>query len=225
MADQASGGAQPELAFMLLQGGKPVDPMPYFGAATEALASDSIESLIGNIIRIESAGNAAARNPRSTATGLGQFIDSTWLRMMRSYRPDLVVSLSQAELLELRLDPGISRQMVRNLAQENEGYLRQRGHAISAGRLYLAHFLGPACADMALRADPAQSVEGVMGAAVVSANPFLRGWSIAQLQDWAERKMSGGAPVPVLVVPEIPASAAIRAFMAEMDRLRPDAKG
>lgn len=64
-----------------------------------------------------------------------------------------------------------------------------------------------------------------MGAAVVSANPFLRGWSIAQLQDWAERKMSGGAPVPVLVVPEIPASAAIRAFMAEMDRLRPDAKG
>ncbi len=225
MADQASGGAQPELAFMLLQGGKPVDPMPYFGAATEALASDSIESLIGNIIRIESAGNAAARNPRSTATGLGQFIDSTWLRMMRSYRPDLVVSLSQAELLELRLDPGISRQMVRNLAQENEGYLRQRGHAISAGRLYLAHFLGPAGADMALRADPAQSVEGVMGAAVVSANPFLRGWSIAQLQDWAERKMSGGAPVPVLVVPEIPASAAIRAFMAEMDRLRPDAKG
>ena len=37
--------------------------------------------------------------------------------------------------------------------------------------------------------------------------------------------MSGGTPVPVLVVPEIPASAAIRAFMAEMDRLRPDAKG
>ena len=55
--------------FMLLQGDRPVDPMPYFGSGTEALASDSIESLIGHIIRVESAGNASARNPRSTATG------------------------------------------------------------------------------------------------------------------------------------------------------------
>ena len=217
---------QPELAFMLLLADKPVDPMPYFGSGTEALASDSIESLIGHIIRVESAGNAAARNPRSTATGLGQFIESTWLRMMRSYRPDLVVSLSRAELLNLRLDPDMSRQMVRHLAQENEGYLRARGHGISAGRLYLAHFLGPAGADIALRADPAQSVDSVMGAAVVSANPFLRGWSIAELQNWAERKMTGSASAPaVVVVPETPASPQIRAFMAEMDRLRPAQKG
>ena len=226
MGGQMGGQERPDLAFMLLQGDKPVDPMPYFGSGTEALASDSIESLIGHIIRVESAGNASARNPRSTATGLGQFIESTWLRMMRSYRPDLVVSLSRGELLDLRLDPDMSRQMVRHLAQENEGYLRARGHAISAGRLYLAHFLGPAGADQALRAGPEQSVDNVMGAAVVSANPFLRGWSIAQLQNWAERKMSGSAAVPVVtVVPEIPTSPEVRAFMAEMDRLRPARKG
>ncbi|RCW87052.1 M23 family metallopeptidase [Paracoccus lutimaris] len=223
---QMPGQEQPELAFMLLEGGRPVDPMPYFGGGTEALASDSIESLIGHIIRVESAGNASAKNPRSTATGLGQFIESTWLRMLRSYRPDLIVSLSRAELLDLRLDPDMSRQMVRHLAQENEGYLRARGHAISAGRLYLAHFLGPAGADQALRAHPAQSVDSVMGAAVVSANPFLRGWSIAQLQNWAERKMSGSAAMPaVMVVPETPASPLIRAFMADMDGLRGARKG
>ena len=224
-ANLTAAEGQPDLAFMLLQGDRPVDPMPYFGSGTEALASDSIESLIGHIIRVESAGNASARNPRSTATGLGQFIEGTWLRMMRSYRPDLVVNLSRRELLDLRLDPDMSRQMVRHLAQENEGYLRARGHAISAGRLYLAHFLGPAGADQALRAGPEQSVDNVMGAAVVSANPFLRGWSIAQLQNWAERKMSGSAAVPmVTVVPEMPASPEIRAFMAEMDRLRPTRK-
>ena len=225
-AGQTAEQDRPDLAFMLLLDGKPVDPMPYFGSGTEVLASDSIESLIGHIIRVESAGNASARNPRSTATGLGQFIESTWLRMMRSYRPDLVVSLSRRELLDLRLDPDMSRQMVRHLAQENEGYLRARGHAISAGRLYLAHFLGPAGADQALRAGPEQSVDHVMGAAVVSANPFLRGWSIAELQNWAERKMSGSAAVPVVtVVPEIPTSPETRAFMAEMDRLRPARKG
>lgn len=220
------GGNEPGLAFMLLENGRPVDPMPYFGSGTEVLASDSIESLIGHIIRVESGGNATARNPRSTATGLGQFIESTWLRMMRSYRPDLVASMSGRELLALRLDPGLSRQMVRHLAQENEAYLRARGHSISAGRLYLAHFLGPAGADLALRSDPAQSVQAVMGAGVVGANPFLRGWSIGDLQNWAERKMSGGAAIPAIaVVPEVPDSPELRAFMAEIDRLRPPKQG
>lgn len=221
------GRSEPGLAFMLLENGQPVDPMPYFGTGTEVLASDSIESLIGHIIRVESGGNATARNPRSTATGLGQFIESTWLRMMRSYRPDLVASMSSPELLALRLDPGLSRQMVRHLAQENEAYLRARGHSISAGRLYLAHFLGPAGADLALRSDPAQSVQAVMGAGVVGANPFLRGWSIGDLQNWAERKMTGGgAAVPAIaVVPEIPTSPELRAFMAEIDRLRPARQG
>ncbi len=60
-----------------------------------------------------------------------------------------------------------------------------------------------------------------MGAGVVGANPFLRGWSIAQLQNWAEAKMSGKAATPtVIVVPETPASPQLRAYMAEMDRLR-----
>lgn len=220
------GRKEPGLAFSLLRDGMAVDPMPYFGSGTEVLASDSIESLIGHIIRVESAGNASARNPRSTATGLGQFIESTWLRMMRSYRPDLVATMSRRELLDLRLDAGMSRQMVRHLAQENEAYLRARGHSISAGRLYLAHFLGPAGADLALRSDPGQSVQSVMGGAVVSANPFLRGWSIGELQNWAERKMSGPAAAPAFaVVPETPDSPELRAFMAEMDRLRPVREG
>ena len=42
----------------------------------------------------------------------------------------------------------------------------------------------------------------------------------------AERKMTGSASAPaVVVVPETPASPQIRAFMAEMDRLRPAQKG
>lgn len=218
------GRSEPGLAYQLLQAGRAVDPMPFFGGTEEVLASDSIESLIGHIIRVESAGDASAKNPRSTATGLGQFIESTWLRMMRSYRPDLVATLSSRELLDLRFDAGLSRQMVRHLAQENEAFLRARGHGISAGRLYLAHFLGPAGADMALRADPGQSVESVMGGAVVGANPFLRGWSIGQLQDWADRKMSGKAGAPVMAA-EPPASPEVRAFMAEMDQLRRDSHG
>ena len=67
-----------------------------------------MSKLVDRIIRVESGGNSSAKNPLSSATGLGQFISSTWLRMMRTYRPDLARSLSAAEQLALRFDPTLS---------------------------------------------------------------------------------------------------------------------
>lgn len=215
----AAKGGEARLIFQLLSDGNPVDPMPYLSGAGEVLASDAVESLIGRIITVESAGNARAQNPLSSATGLGQFIESTWLRMIRSYRPELAGSLDRRAQLDLRFDPDLSRQMVRHLAQENEAYLRVRGHAITPGRLYLAHFLGPAGADVTLRADPSASVLQVMGPAVVSANPFLRGYSIADLRNWAERKMNGASAAPHIPA-EISIPAEIRAYVEAVDRLR-----
>ncbi|RJE87907.1 peptidoglycan DD-metalloendopeptidase family protein [Paracoccus onubensis] len=212
-------GQDTGLVFQLLKDGQPVDPMSYLSSAGQVMASNAVEALIGQIIQVESAGNARAKNPRSSAAGLGQFIDSTWLRMMRNYRPDLVASLSPRELLDLRFDPGMSREMVRRLAQENEAFLRARGHSITAGRLYLAHFLGPAGADLALRADPSLPVGSVMGAGVVSANPFLRGYSLGDLRNWAERKMSGRSN-PAFIAPEPPLSPEVRAYIAAIDQLR-----
>ena len=173
----------PHLHFELWMDGRPVDPAQFGGAAVAAL--------VDQIVKVESAGQADAKNPLSTATGLGQFIEGTWLRMMRSYRPELAENLTRAELLELRLDPGLSREMVHNLARENEAFLRDRGHQITPGRLYLAHFLGAAGAHQALASTPSKRVDEVMGAAVVSANPFLKGKQIADLLAWADRKMRG----------------------------------
>lgn len=179
----------PHLHFELYEAGTAVDP---FGASRTAVAGAAVEQLTDRIIRVESGGDARAKNKLSSATGLGQFIDSTWLRMMRTYRPDLVDAMSKDELLELRFDPTLSREMVMNLARESEAYLQARGHQVTAGRLYLAHFLGAEGAHVALSADRSQSVLDVMGAGVVNANPFLTGKDIAYLQDWADRKMSGG---------------------------------
>ncbi|KIN75131.1 M23 peptidase domain protein [Sulfitobacter noctilucae] len=193
----------PHLHFELRVDGRPLDPLSFAGVGS-GTGTQAVEALVDQIIRVESAGVATAKNPLSTATGLGQFIQSTWLRMMRDYRPDLTRQMNRAELLALRNDPALSRAMVRNLARENESFLRARGHQITAGRLYLAHFLGPAGAHTALRADPSETVLEVMGARVVSANPFLRGKTIAALRSWADRKMArrGGART---VVPQAPA--------------------
>ena len=214
-------GGEDGIFFQTFQAGQPVDPMPFFTGGQTVLASDAVETLIGRIIRVESAGNARAQNPLSTATGLGQFIESTWIRMMGSYRPDLTASMSRADLLDLRFNPDLSREMVKHLAQENEAYLRARGHQINAGRLYLAHFLGPEGAHRALSAPDAASVGAVMGGAVVGANPFLRGYTIARLKAWADSKMTG-APVAAATsepVREVPPSPAVTAFMAAMDQI------
>ncbi len=209
----------PHLHFELHVGGSPVDPMLFLGSGA---GTHAVEALVNQIIRVESAGVATAKNPRSSATGLGQFINSTWLRMMRDYRPDLVRSMSRAQLLALRTDPTLSREMVRNLARENESYLRQRNHIITPGKLYLAHFLGPAGAHEALRADGAKSVGEVMGASVVRANPFLRGKTIADLRAWSDRKMGGAGraatnPPPTKQVQAIPAE--VKAYRNAVDKI------
>lgn len=191
----------PHLHFELYEAGQAVDP---FGGGGTALADggSAVEVLVDQIIRVESGGDAAAKNPLSSATGLGQFIEGTWLRMMKTYRPDLAGSMTREALLALRNDPTISREMVTALAREGEAYLRARGHQITAGRLYLCHFLGAEGASMALSATDEQLVGDVMGPAVIKANPFLTGQTIAQLKDWAERKMNrkGGAPIPAAPV-------------------------
>lgn len=220
----------PHLHFEVRLGDQAVDPFslgPAAGGGGAApapaggiTASAAVEALTDQIIRVESGGRADARNPLSTATGLGQFIESTWLRMMRDYRPELVASMSRADLLALRTDPTLSREMVQNLARENENYLRARGHQITAGRLYLAHFLGPAGAHSALSANDAQSVLEVMGPAVVSANPFLRGYTIADLKAWADRKMEGTGRSAAPAAPTAPPlSAEARALIELIDEI------
>ena len=240
----------PHLHFELYVDGKATNPLAgggrvaaagvdaTAGAGTPTVsAGGAVDQLVAWIVRVESGGNARAKNPLSSATGLGQFISSTWLRMIRTYRPDLAGSLSQREILDLRYDPTLSREMIRNLAREGEAYLVRRGHQITAGRLYLAHFLGMDGANQVLSADPDAAIVAVVGPGVIKANPFLAGQKVRYVVDWAERKMhsarggarrqratsadSSPAPAPLPVAPRGPDPAfvayrkAILAVLAE----------
>jgi hypothetical protein len=112
-------------------------------------------SLLVETARRESALNPHARAGTSSATGLFQFIESTWLDMMRRHGAEhglgqYAAQLQQGadagtrrEILALRNDPEISARMAAELARENAETLQARlGRTPSAGELYAAHVMG-----------------------------------------------------------------------------------
>lgn len=146
-------------------------------------------SLIDRIISAESGGDPNARNPRSSAAGSGQFIDSTWLSMLARHRPD--ISGSKEDLLARKLDPELSREMTARYAADNAAILAKAGIQATPGSTYLAHFAGPQGAVSVLSADPAAPVASVLDPGAIKANPFLRNMTAGDLRAWADKKVGG----------------------------------
>lgn len=149
-------------------------------------------ALLDSIIGAESGGNPNATNSSSSAGGLGQFINSTWLDMLQKYRPDLA-QLPQDQQLKLKFDPALSREMTGHYADENAALLRGKGLPADAGSLYLAHFAGPQGAVKALSADPSTPISHILTPAALAANPFLAKQGIGTAGDliqWAGRRVS-----------------------------------
>jgi hypothetical protein len=163
--------------------------------------------LIDSIIGAESGGDPNAKNPNSSATGAGQFISSTWLDTIRAARPDLAQGKSDQELLALRSDPQLSREMTEAYAAQNGAILSKAGHPVTPGTTYLAHFSGPQGAVAVLSADPSTPIDKVLTPAAIKANPFLQGMTAGDLRAWADRKMGGSQPAPAS--PAAPANAPV----------------
>lgn len=156
------------------------------------------------IINVESGGDPTARNPNSSASGPGQFIDSTWLATVKTHRPDLADGKSDADLLALKNNPqlaalpeniALAKDMTGAYSADNQAHLQRNGLPVTPGTTYLAHFAGPGGAVKVLSADPNAPVESILGAAAVKANPFLQGMTAQGLQAWAAKKMGTAAPV------------------------------
>jgi hypothetical protein len=62
--------------------------------------------------------------------------------MIRVRRPDLVEGRSEKDVLELRRDPDVAREITTRLVEQNAAMLRKRGLPVTPGTLCLAHFAG-----------------------------------------------------------------------------------
>jgi hypothetical protein len=147
-------------------------------------------SLVDRIIGVESGGDPTAQNPNSSARGLGQFTNGTWIATVRKHEPQLAEGRSRAQLLALRDDPAISRRMTAYLLQENRQGIQAAGLEASDANSYLAHFAGLDGATRLLRADPSTPVSQILGEDAIRANAsVLQGKTAGEVVDWAARKV------------------------------------
>lgn len=119
-------------------------------------------------------GNPAAKNPRSSATGNGQFIDSTWIDQVRKQYPDQTARMTDPQILAQRSDPILSHQMTMAYGAENAGALGDAGIPPNSTTLAAAHKLGPGDAVKVLgaaRTMPQTPLSSILSPAVIAANP------------------------------------------------------
>lgn len=174
------------------------------GYQTRQSPAADLQSLTGNaaversvqlMIHHESRGKVNAQNPLSSAGGLGGFIDSTWLTMVKRYRPDIAAGKSNAQIIALKTrDGALATEMTRHYIQENARHLEKNGLPSTMANLRLAHWFGAGGAVQLLNvANKNQPIANVVSPAVMKANPNIQGKTVQQVIDITHREMYGKA--------------------------------
>jgi hypothetical protein len=152
----------------------------------------SIQDYLHKLMMAESGGKLTAKNPLSTALGPYQFINSTFLSVVKRHLANEVAGKSNAEILALRTNLQFSRRAAIAFNSDNAAFLEARGVPATFANLRLAYLLGPQGAVQALRAGADTSLTKVFSSAVIKANPFMSRLTVAGLMRRAEREVGVG---------------------------------
>lgn len=202
--------------------------------------------------RRESAMNPSAKARTSSAAGLFQFIEQTWLGTVKTHGAkhgygqyaDLIYRGSDGRwrvegsarnvVLDLRFDPQAASTMAAELTASNAAYLRGRtGREPGAGDLYAAHFLGPAGAAQLMDAmdrRPGSSAAAIFPEAA-SANRSIfyrdgRAATVAEVHANLQRTAGDGAPAASAGSAQVQTAPDLsdrdRMLAARLDRLKQD---
>ncbi|HVY34109.1 MAG TPA: lytic transglycosylase domain-containing protein [Caulobacteraceae bacterium] len=171
----------------------------------------------------ESGYNAAAKAPSSSAAGLFQFVDQTWLGALKQHgakygyaryadliqqtpagRYEVRGAEARKTVMELRLDPQAASLMAGELTSDHATYLRGRvGREPTGGELYAAHFLGPKGSAQLIEAyqsRPRASAAGLFPDAAGS-NPSIfyhQGRALSVAEVYSNLTGGGGAVAPTI---------------------------
>ncbi|HEY0267558.1 MAG TPA: transglycosylase SLT domain-containing protein [Rhizomicrobium sp.] len=196
--------------------------------AAAATGSD-FHYLLGTAMR-ESSLKPGAQSTTSSAAGLFQFIDQTWLGLVKDYGGQHGLGNYAAQIskdgdgryhassdakqaiLALRKDANVSALMAGEYARSTQGQMQASlGRGVCGGELYAAHFLGPDAACKLIKLtekDPGASAAAQFPQAA-SANRSVffhadgQAKSVREVYDWALRQPGGEGTVRVAALPDL----------------------
>ena len=156
---------------------KLLPPVPAFDAGIP----DSYWPMLS---KIESADRPYIKAGTSSASGLYQFIRSTWRGEGGQWGPDMSKAFGG-------LRPSVEEQLQRakTFTAKNAAYLRDKGIPINRASLYAAHFFGPVTAARVIGADVNARADHIAGAAATAANrSILEKKTVGQFLTWLHKK-------------------------------------
>lgn len=155
-------------------------------------SEQDIDDYLHRLMMAESAGKAHAKNPRSSALGPYQFINSTFIGVVDRHFAGEVEGMTQSQILALRTDLEFSRRAAIAFNEDNARYLDERGVEPTFAHLRLSHLLGAPTAVKVLRAQPKTQLTKLLSSAVIRANPFMRRMTVGGLVRWSEGEVGVG---------------------------------
>ena len=156
---------------------------------------DTRRGLIDRIIRQEG-GTDGSGPSTSSARGIGQFTEGTWLPIFNRLFPALS-QLADAQKLTYRSNEAYARPILEELTKQNQMQLANSGVAPTDTNSYLAHFLGAGDAIKVILANPDELAKNIVQPASVAANPTVikDNTTASDLIAWANKVIGGGSPI------------------------------
>lgn len=199
-------------------------PSPVSGAIADASDRTGVDfAYLLQQAKAESSFNPSAKAKTSSASGLFQFIESTWMGMINKYGAKHGLNTdgkTRGEILDLRNDPRAASLMAAEFASENEKFLKTHTKNVDIGptELYFAHFLGAGQAASFLNARAENGMQEAAylfpRAAKANYNVFYdkntgKAKSLDEVYAFFERKFELEGAVPTELKPK-PAESVVR---------------
>lgn len=141
------------------------------------------------LAKIESGHRPYIKAATSSASGLYQFIKSTWEAEGGKWGNDSAQAFGG-----LRPSEAEQTDRARTFTLKNLRHLQAQGIPINAATLYAAHFFGAGTAAKVLKAADRDRADKLAGPSATSANPsILRGKSVGEFKAWLQRKTGASA--------------------------------
>lgn len=234
------------------------EPAPTFAPAkrppfaSQTALSSSVGEIARRIAMAESRGKANAKNPLSSATGVGQFIDQSWLGAIKlhgtkerlgRYARAIVKEdgrwivrdkTLEKQILDLRLDANVSMRMLnRVIADDYIPALIKANLPTTPRNVYIMHFFGPETGRKVLSWSDETRLYAILSPEIVKANAsVLQGKTAGEVRAWAAKRLKeenwpsgqGEMPGGSIFAPDAPDGVELRADLIEDPAIRREAE-